>query len=161
MRLRGVALAGVCALVSGCSPSAGDDNPSCGPASGTVAQVTDGDTIVLTSGEKIRYLLIDTPESTTEKECFGAEASEFNRSLVQGKTVALRYGPECKDRYDRLLAFVTVDGREVNRLLVERGYACTFFIGPSTAEREDFEALEREAKAAKRGLWATCSPAPC
>lgn len=134
----------------------------CGPSTGTVARAIDGDTLELESGEKIRYLLVDTPESTTKTECYGPEAKAFNRSLVQGQQVELTYDVECRDRFDRLLAYVTVEGQDVNRLMIERGYACVLHISPNGDDRvESYEALEQAAKEAGRGLWGACSPSPC
>jgi len=135
----------------------------CGPQSGVVAQVIDGDTIELDSGERIRYLLVDTPEITGgSDECFGEEAKNFNTDLVLGNEVDIDYDVECEDRYGRLLAWVSVDGREVNSLLVERGYGCVLFIPPSGEDRvEEFEALERSAEVANRGMWGACEGNPC
>ncbi|HUS65278.1 MAG TPA: thermonuclease family protein [Kofleriaceae bacterium] len=152
-----------CLLVAvalfGCS---GEEDERCGPSSGIVARVVDGDTVELESGEKIRYLMIDTPESTTEIECYGEEAKEFNASLVEGKEVQLEYDVECKDRFDRTLAYVTVDDREVNSLLVERGFACVLYIPPNGEGRmDDFESLEAVAEAENRGLWGACEENPC
>lgn len=155
------AVCALCAVVAGaaaCGPAS-----ECGPQTATVARVVDGDTIELTTGEKIRYLMINTPETTGGKnECFGQNAVTFNRDLVEGKQVSLSYDVECTDRFDRTLAFVTVDGQEVNRLMVERGFACVLIIPPNGAARADeFKALEAEAKAASRGLWGQCDPIPC
>ncbi len=138
--------------------------PPCGPDRGVVAEAADGDTITLESGEKIRYLLVDTPESTQGKtECYGVEARDFNRQLVLGQAVTLRYDPKsCTDRFGRTLAYVSVEGREVNRLLIERGFGCVLFIPPGGEDRRaELEQLEAEAKAERRGLWGACSPNPC
>jgi micrococcal nuclease len=137
--------------------------PPCGPSSAVVAKVLDGDTIVLDSGERVRYLLVDTPETSSRNlECYGPEARELNRSLVEGRTVSLSYGEACMDRYDRLLAYVSVDGLDVNTYLVERGYACVLYIPPAgEARRTSYQALEAEARRARRGLWGYCSPNPC
>lgn len=136
---------------------------ACGPSAGVVSRVVDGDTIVLQGGERVRYLLVDTPEITNGKhECFGAEARDFNRSLVEGRNVRLEYGEACTDRYGRLLAYVTVDGHEVNSLLAERGYACVLYVSPAGgARRSEFEALESSAQRAGRGMWSACSAVPC
>ena len=124
--------------------------------------MVDGDTIELESGEKIRYLMIDTPESTTEIECYGEEAKEFNASLVEGKEVQLEYDVECEDRFGRTLAYVTVDDREVNSLLVERGFACMLYIPPNGEDRvSEFESLEAVAESENRGLWGACEVNPC
>jgi len=136
---------------------------ACGPSAGVVSKVVDGDTVVLQSGERVRYLLVDTPESTGGKrECFGAESRDFNRSLVEGRAVRLRYGEACTDRYGRLLAYVTVDGREVNAVLAEQGYACVLYVPPAgESRRSEFQALESAARRAGRGMWGECSAVPC
>lgn len=122
----------------------------------------DGDTIELESGEKIRYLMIDSPEVGNNLECYGDEAKVLNTELVAGKNVQLRYDVECTDRFDRLLAYVSVGDREINSLMVERGYACVLYIPPNGAERNsEFERLESMAKQADKGLWGACDTNPC
>jgi micrococcal nuclease len=145
-----------------------DDGPSggnadCGPGgSGTVAQAIDGDTIELSSGERIRYLLVDTPESTTDVECYGPEAAQFNADLVEGEEVSLSYDQECVDDYGRVLAYVSLGDREVNSLLVERGFGCALYIPPNGQDRRDeFESLQAAARADGRGLWGACPENPC
>lgn len=136
--------------------------PECGPAEGVVDRVIDGDTIWLTTGEHIRYLLVDTPEVSPPAECFGPEAAEFNRDAVEGRTVQLRYDHECTDRYDRLLAYVEVDGRSINELLLSRGYACVLQIPPNGNDRVDeYRRLEQEAQAGLVGIWGACAEDPC
>lgn len=130
----------------------------CGPSRAKVVAVTDGDTVTLDNGEKVRYLLVDTNEITNgHNDCFGQEARQFNEALVLDKTVSLTYDQECKDRFGRWLAYITVDGREVNSLLVERGYACVLYIAPNGKDRRaDFQALEDEAQREGRGMWGFC-----
>jgi micrococcal nuclease len=150
------------ALLSACAADPGGDGGDCGPSEGVVARVIDGDTIELESGERIRYLMIDTPESTTQTECYGPEAKQLNQMLVAGKTVTLRYDQECTDDYDRLLAYVSVSGQEVNEILLERGYACVLHIPPNGDDVVDeYQALEDAAKTQQKGLWAACDPLPC
>ncbi|WP_223739741.1 PAS domain-containing protein [Corallococcus sp. AS-1-12] len=158
MRTRGLAWLVLLTVLSACGGGEGE----CGPSTGVVTKVIDGDTVVLQDGERIRYLLADTPETTRgHDDCFGEEAAAFNRSLVEGRTVRLRDAEACTDRFGRRLAYVSVDGEDVNALLVRRGYACTLFIPPAGASRRgEFEALELEARRARRGLWGRC-PAPC
>jgi micrococcal nuclease len=123
----------------------------------------DGDTVVLQSGERVRYLLVDTPESTGGKhDCFGAESRDFNRSLVEGRVVRLTYGEACTDRYGRLLAYVSVDGREVNSVLAQEGYACVLYVPPAGgSRRSEFQALESAARRARRGMWGQCTQVAC
>ena len=139
-----------------------DSGQACGPSQGVVAKVIDGDTIDLESGERIRYLMIDTPESTVEQECWGPEAKQANSDLVAGKTVTLRYDVECEDAYGRLLAYVEIGDRVINEVLVERGHACVLHIPPNGDDVvETYEDLEYAAEQLGKGLWAACDPIPC
>lgn len=156
----------VLALLS-CSASddaAGDEagDGRCGPSEGVVAKVVDGDTIDLESGERVRYLMIDTPESTTEVECWGPEAKQANTELVAGKTVSLAYDVECEDDYGRLLAYVSLGETVINEIMVERGHACVLHIPPNgDAVVETYESLAYAAEMLDKGLWAACDPNPC
>ncbi|PCC67751.1 micrococcal nuclease [Nannocystis exedens] len=143
------------------SDADGDDAPlqsKCGPTAGRVASVIDGDTIVLESGEKVRYLLVDTPEITNGKrECFGLEARDFNAEYVLGQEIELTYDVECADTYGRLLAYVDVPDGEINSLLIARGYACVLDIPPNGEDRAgEFMAMQRAAQDQKAGLWGMC-----
>ena len=160
MTARGASAA--CAATACALVACGGDGSPCGATEGKVDRVIDGDTIVLTTGEKIRYLLMDAPETTNgHDDCYGSNAAQFNTDLVLGKTVQLTYDVECTDRYMRTLAYVTVFGTEVNSLMVERGYACVLHIPPdSDARADEFKALQSAAKAANRGVWGACNPLP-
>jgi micrococcal nuclease len=139
------------------------DPASCGPARARVERAIDGDTIELAGGERVRYLLVDAPEITGGKqECFGGEARELNRALVAGRTVELSYASRCRDRYDRLLAYVTSAGEDVNALLVRSGHACVLYIPPDGADHVTaFRDFEREARSNDAGLWGACATRPC
>lgn len=130
----------------------------CGPQVGVVASVIDGDTVVLDTGEKVRYLLVDTPEITNGKsECYGGEARAFNAEYVLGQEVALTYDVECSDAYGRLLAYVEAPDGEINSLLVARGYGCVLDIPPNGEERAgEFQQMQRAAQQQKLGLWGVC-----
>jgi len=134
----------------------------CGPTDAKVDRVIDGDTIVLATGEKIRYLLVDAPETTNgHDDCFGTNAAQFNSDLVLGKMITLDYDVQCTDMYGRLLAYVSVGGQEVNSLLVQRGYACVLHIPPDgDARADEFKMYQADAKANLRGLWGACDPLP-
>lgn len=137
---------------------------ACGtsPDTATVERVIDGDTIVLTGGEKVRYLLVDAPETTNgHADCFGANAAQLDADLVLGKTIELAYDIERTDAYGRTLAYVSAGGVDINALLVERGAACVLFIPPDGGDRRAaYEALQADAKAHRRGIWGTCDPLP-
>lgn len=159
---RGVALWPALAALSwsGCGAA-----PSpCGPASAVVDYVVDGDTVELQGGQRLRLLLVDTPETTQGKnDCYGQEAKAFTVEKLAGKTVQLAYDDQaCVDRYGRTLAWVKVDGLDLNAELVRRGLACTLFIKPGGQARADeFATYEAEAKTGRTGMWGACSIIPC
>ena len=160
MKRRDLGKALLCMTLS--SAGGCDAGERCGPAEGVVSRVLDGDTIELAGGQVIRYLMVDAPEVGRAEECFGAMAEQANTLLVLGQRVQLRYDVECRDDYDRLLAYVSVEGREVNSILLERGYACVLHVPPNGEERlDELNLLEAKARAAKRGLWGACSAKPC
>ncbi len=133
-----------------------------GPVVARVVGVTDGDTIDVELGggiEHVRYIGIDTPESNPDQplECFGPEASDANEELVAGETVTLEFGPERRDRYGRLLAYVSVGDLLVNAELVRRGFARSLTISPNDARAPLFERLEAAAGRAGAGLWGVCA----
>jgi micrococcal nuclease len=149
------------ACCAGCAPAA-DEGGLCGPLSAHVSRAIDGDTVQLASGERVRYLLIDTPETTGAAECFGEQAASYNRVLVENRDVSLAYDVVCHDAYERLLAYVEVDAVDVNRSLVELGYACVLYIPPAGESRvQELSALEQQARALGRGLWGACSASVC
>jgi endonuclease YncB( thermonuclease family) len=125
--------------------------------SGKVIGVSDGDTITVLrerSPVKIRLHGIDCPETGQD---FGARAKSFTSELGFGEIVTVR--PVGVDRYRRTVAEVVLpDGRLLNREIVRAGYAWWYRkYAPVDAA---LERLEREARAARRGLWSQPSPVP-
>lgn len=127
-----------------------------------VKRAIDGDTIELEDGRKVRYIGINTPESVDPRrgvQCFGKEASAFNRELVEGRAVRLEKDVSETDKYGRLLRFVYLeDGTFVNERLVSEGYAAASPYAPDISKKDFFKAAEMKARQEGRGLW---SPATC
>lgn len=128
-----------------------------------IIEVVDGDTVVLDSGETVRYVGIDTPETKHPRmgvQCFGKKASEKNAELVLGKSVRLEKDVSEKDRYGRLLRLVYLPTGQgelfVNDYLVREGYAKAVTFPPDVAFAERFKEAQREAQANNRGLWSEC-----
>lgn len=129
-----------------------------------VERVVDGDTAVMTIGgrsEYVRYIGIDTPEMNWDNvpasEKCAIEATDFNESrLKAGNEVELEFDEELRDRYDRILAYVRVDGRLLNADLLRKGLAETLTIPPNDRYADDFSALERKARERAPYLWPTC-----
>jgi micrococcal nuclease len=130
---------------------AGDDT--------VVESITDGDTLRVPGGTRVRLIGIDTPESTIDHECFGAEASIHLKDLVPaGTPIRLVYDVELLDRYDRTLAYVyrVADGLFVNLQMVELGYAAQFTVPPNVAHADEFGRAATAARDAGLGLWSAC-----
>jgi micrococcal nuclease len=121
-----------------------------------VTKHTDGDTLWLSGIGKVRLIGVDTPEVYGQAECYGREASAFVRRLLPlGARVRYSLGTEDRDRYGRALAYVyTGDGRFLNLLLVQRGYAQPLTIPPNDRFAGRFVAAARRARARRVGLWA-------
>jgi len=119
-----------------------------GAAIGGRAAIIDGDTLAI-RGQRIRLEGIDAPESAQRcdgprgRYACGREATRALGAFIGGDTV------ECsangRDRYGRMLAVCTVNGRDIGAAMVLAGWAL--------AGRGDYIALEREARAAARGVW--------
>ncbi len=124
-----------------------------------VRHVMDGDTFILESNQHVRMIGIDAPEVDHRRygkrgEAFGNESRRYLSSLIEHKSIDLSEGLEPFDRFGRRLAYVYLeDGTFVNRQMVAEGYAEVMRKFPFEYKAEFF-GLEREARAAKRGLWA-------
>lgn len=129
---------------------------------GLVTTVYDGDTIrVRLHGlgeEKVRLIGVDTPELDDEREpvrLLAFLAKRFAFSRLYRTTVTLVRGPEERDDYGRLLAFVRTEaGENFNVRLVRDGYAHAFLKFPFDEEiRRELREAQVEARRAGRGLW--------
>ena len=128
---------------------------------GRVARIADGDTLRLTDGRRVRLVQIDAPEPRSE--CWGDEAAGSLAELAPpGSEIELARDPglDDRDRFGRLLRYVSVDGRNVNLELVERGAAAPYFFRGERGRHADelLDAAE-EAREAKLGLWEDCPEA--
>ena len=118
----------------------------------SVAGIKHGDQV------KVRAFSINTPESVgnyaDNPMPFGKEASNFAKSLLEGKQVELLVTPSFEeDPYGRLLAFVKVDGESVQGLLLENGLAMIAYTEPGTPFYDEFSRIQENAKQQKKGIW--------
>lgn len=125
-----------------------------------VTKVIDGDTIEIEGGKRVRYIGIDTPETEDPRrkvQCFGQEAYQKNKELVEGKEVRLEKDVSEKDKYGRLLRYVYIGDVFVNDYLVREGYARASSFPPDVKYQEQFRQAEKEAREQNRGLWSSCN----
>ena len=119
--------------------------------------VYDGDTILLETGEKVRYLGIDAPEMDYHgrKSEFMAMASrDYHSRLVDNKRVRLEFDQEKRDHHGRLLAYVFLEGGEmVNGLLLRQGFAHVLVKRPNLKYFSVLLNEQRLAMKEKRGVW--------
>ena len=145
-----------------------------------VTRVVDGDTIDVECPfkreETIRYAYLDTPEVwkkvngkwQEDNQCYGKEASNINKELVEGKEVFIFDQTLIKDPYGRRISNVIVnEGRDknllVNSFLLGEGYATVYysrdfvqnFLNPG--KEQNAEMFESIAKKYNKGLWGKCN----
>ncbi len=133
----------------------------------TVSRVIDGDTIELETGEKVRYIGVDTPETkhpSKPVQCFGREAAQKNKELVEGKEILLEKDVSETDRYGRLLRYIYLPNPEatdeaifVNELLIEQGYGQVITYPPDVKYHPLLLQAQQQAQTEEKGLWGSCN----
>jgi len=119
--------------------------------------VVDGDTVVLSDGQKIRYIGINAPELAHDDhkaEPYGEESKRFNAMLVDRGKVRLEFDQERLDQYKRRLAYVFLkSGTFVNAEMLLNGYAYFLYSPPNIEHNALLLQAQRSAMLAKRGIW--------
>lgn len=124
-----------------------------------VTKVIDGDTFEIETGEKVRLIGVNTPESVDPRrkvQCFGKEADNFTKSNLEGKFVKLEKDISEVDKYGRLLRYVWLDGNMVNEELVKQGFAQVSTYPPDVKYKDKFITAQNFARENKIGLWSKC-----
>ena len=145
-------LFGLVVLLAACEGRAAPDSWTC-----TVTHVVDGDTLhARCDGEKVkvRLLRIDTPEK--DEEGYRAAGAALRRFLAEDP-IGLEFerpGVPVADDYGRLLAYVRVRGQLANVEMVRLGWSEFWTKYGKGRFADAFREAEREAREARRGLWA-------
>lgn len=125
----------------------------------TITKVYDGDTVTLSTGERVRFLQIDTPE-LSPAECYGEEARSALVSLLNTPgQLSLKSDSNLDkvDRYGRLLRYVFIGKTNINLKLVEIGAAAPYFYrGEKGQYSNQLLKAAQTAKAKSLGLWKNC-----
>jgi micrococcal nuclease len=123
-----------------------------------VVRIHDGDTLTISSGEKVRFLQIDTPE-ISPAECYGAEAHKALVGIIGKSPITLESDSvsDDRDQFGRILRYVMVGKVNVNLRLVEIGAATPYFYkGEKGKYSAQLLKAAQNAKAKKIGLWQKC-----
>lgn len=126
--------------------------------SGKVIDISDGDTITVLNGrtpEKIRLYGIDTPESA---QAFGNKATNQIKKLVVGQNADVKQYDT--DKYKRTVAVITVNGKNVNRAMIETGHAWLYQKYCKEEFCREWRSLEEQARSSRIGLWRDNNPEP-
>jgi len=123
-------------------------------------RVVDGDTVYVRIGdeeEKVRMIGIDTPETSDPRktvECFGQEATNFLKQF-EGEEVTLEddFTQGDTDHYDRSLRYIWLDDTNLNKLMIEEGYAFEHTHDNPYKYQWGFKIAEEIAKLERAGLW--------
>lgn len=128
----------------------------------SLVKCVDGDTaefVINGEEKKVRFLAIDTPESvhpTKNTEFMGKEASEHTCNLLtNANSIQIEYDEKGSntDNYGRVLAWVFVDGENVQSELVRNGYAEVAYVYYKYSRVDELCALQKTAKEEELGIW--------
>ncbi len=128
-------------------------------AAGTVAEIVDGDTLVLEGGVQVRLVGIQAPKLALGRPGFTAWplAEEAKAELVRltaGKLLALAYTGQKIDRHGRLLAHLSDQrGTWIQGAMLQAGMARVYTFADNRGRAGDMLAIEDAARRARRGIW--------
>ncbi len=127
---------------------------------GQVRHVYDGDTVLLEDGRRLRLIGINAPEIGRDGKPSQPGAEHARGALVRilgrNRQVSLRFGKERNDRYGRILAHLYLEnGRNINALLVEQGFAAAIAVPPNLDLLPCYARAEAMARKKGRGIWST------
>lgn len=126
------------------------------------SKCVDGDTVELIYNNeeiKVRLLAVDTPETkhpTKGEEPFGQEASDLTCELItNAKELVLEFddNSDQKDKYDRYLGWLFVDGNLLQEELINQGYAKVAYLYGDYKYTSLLEEKQEEAIKNTKGIW--------
>lgn len=124
----------------------------------TLNKCVDGDTAWFNLNNeiiKVRFLAIDTPESTNKIEPYGKEASAYTCTMLKGANkIELEYDEFAnKDKYNRTLAWVFVDDNLLQDLIIKKGLANVAYLYDDYKYTSTLQISEQIAKEKQIGIW--------
>lgn len=126
----------------------------------TLDRCVDGDTawfIIDGESTKVRFLYIDTPESTNEIQPYGKEAADFVASKLENASMIsleTNIDGDQYDKYGRMLAWVFVDGELLQKEVAKHGYVKKYYdYGYEYTYKKEIEEANQKAKQNKIGIY--------
>ena len=105
---------------------------------------------------KVRFLGIDTPEISDGGNNYSKEALKYScDKLSNADSIYLEYDDNSDryDKYNRMLAWVFVDGANLSELLVRNGYAMVRYVYDDYLYVDDLCKAQSKARNDKKGIW--------
>ncbi len=129
-----------------------------------VIKVVDGDTFDLFTKDgikRIRLIGINTPETLDPRkdvECFGPEASNKLKEILDGKVVKIEADEtqDDQDKYGRLLRYVYLNNENINQRMISEGFAFEYTYKKKYKFQKEFKESYLNAKKNNLGLWKSC-----
>lgn len=116
-----------------------------------VVEIIDGDTFVLLNGEKVRMIGINAPERS---DIFGDEATNYLSHLILNQDITLisdKIGKD-RDRYGRLLRYAISDTIDINKKMIEDGYAFAY-LKYKFSKEDEYRNAQIKAQKLGFGIW--------
>jgi micrococcal nuclease len=116
-----------------------------------VIRIIDGDTFETVSGEKVRMIGINAPEIS---DIFGLEAKEHLENLIENKYITL-IGDQLsndKDMYQRLLRYVYLNEVDINKKMIDEGFAFAY-LKYKFSKSAEYELAQLQSKENLLGIW--------
>ncbi len=127
---------------------------------GIVLAVSDGDTVVLDSGLKVRLIGIQAPKLPVGRNGYQAwpladRARQALSDLTLGRLVQIRYGGSERDRHGRVLGQVYVGEDEIwaQRAMLLKGLARVYSFRDNRLCLDELLRAETTARALGAGIW--------
>jgi micrococcal nuclease len=116
-----------------------------------VTRVIDGDTFETETGEKVRLIGINAPEIS---DIFGQESKQHLENLILNKTISLEVDNLSgdRDRYQRLLRYVLLEGDDINEKMLLDGFAFAY-LRYDFNNSNKYEQAQLYARENNRGIW--------
>lgn len=130
--------------------------------SAKVVEIVDGDSVVLENGDKVRLIGMQAPKLALGREGFkdwplAHEAKEFLSDMLLNKRVRLKFGGAKKDRHNRVLAHLFIEGKKevwVQEKMIEEGFARVYSFADNRHCLDELLKAEAKARIERKNIWA-------